>query len=306
MEDVSNPPETGEQEQAVQPGTPTEKAEPAGMLYSFEQALLSRPRFRQDALAILDLVKGFAWWRLWSQLGWHDIRKRYRRSVIGPFWLTISTAIWLAALGFVFGRLLGTRDPEFIPFLSAGFLAWGLISGSILDGCEVFISAENFIKQIKVPHSIFVFRVVWRNLIIFAHNIVVFVGVAVVYRIWPGYYLLLLIPGLLLLTVNTVWISIALGLLSTRYRDVSQIISSLIQVFFFLTPIIWKPEMLGDRMVYLEANPFFHFVQLVREPMLGHSPTAHTWLAAIGFAVVGWIGTFFFFRRYRSRVAAWL
>ncbi len=259
-----------------------------------------------QALAVADLVAGLEHWRLWGLLGWQDIRQRYRRSVLGPFWLTLSMGVLVGTLGFLYGALFKIEVADYLPFLALGFLAWGLISGIITDGCSAFIGCEHFIKQIKLPFSTFVYRVLWRNLIILAHNFAVYVVVAITFGIWAGWAGLLLIPGLALIVATAVWVGLLFGMVCARFRDVPQIVTSLLRVAFFLTPIIWKPEMLGRRTGFVDANPFYHFIELVRAPLLGQVPGALTWAVALGVTVGGWLVTFLFFRRFRNRIPYWV
>ncbi len=257
-------------------------------------------------LALRDIADGAHHWRFWGLMGWQDIRQRYRRSVLGPFWLTLSMGVLVGTLGFLYGALFKIEVADYLPFLALGFLAWGLISGIITDGCTVFIDSEHFIKQIKLPFSTFVFRVLWRNLIIFAHNFVVYIGVAVVFGIWAGWAGLLLVPGLALIIATALWVGLLCGMVCARFRDVPQIVASVLQVAFFLTPIIWKPELLADRVAFVLVNPFFHFVELVRAPLLGQAPSALTWTVVLGVTAGGWVVTFLLFRRFRNRIAYWV
>jgi ABC-type polysaccharide/polyol phosphate export permease len=258
------------------------------------------------ALALDDLREGLVQWRLSGALGWLDIRQRYRRSILGPLWLTFSMAVMVGSLGILYGALFQLPFDDFLPFLALGFLAWGIISMTVNDGCVVFTSSDSFIKQIKLPLSLYVYQMVWRNLIIFAHNIIVYVVVALYFQIWPGATALLALPGLVLILLNAVWVGIFFGMLCARFRDVPQIVASLMQVAFFLTPIIWKPELLGERVAFAQTNPFFHFVELLRAPLLGHAPSALSWAVVVAITIGGWALMFLFFRRFRARVAYWV
>jgi ABC-type polysaccharide/polyol phosphate export permease len=258
------------------------------------------------ALALADLAEGLARWRLWGLLAWQDIKQRYRRSSLGPFWLTISMGVMIGTLGVLYGKLFKMEIQEYLPFLCLGFLTWIFISTSITEGCTVFITSESIIKQIKLPLSSHVYRLVWRNLIILGHNFVVFVVVALVFRVWPGQSGLLVIPGLLVIALNVTWIALLLGIISSRFRDVPLIVASLVQVVFFLTPILWKPSLLGRRVGFVDMNPFYHLIEIVRMPLLGHSPTFLSWIAALVIAAIGWSTTFLLFSRFRKRIAYWL
>ena len=264
------------------------------------------PAPSQASLALLDIIQGARARYLWGLLGWQDIRRRYRRSVLGPFWLTISMGVLVGALGTLYGALLKVGISDYVPFLALGFIIWTLISGVITDGCSAFISAESIIKQVGLPLSVHVYRLVWRHLVIFFHNAAIFVVVAAVFAIWPGWAGLLALPGLVLLCLNGIWVGLLLGIISSRFRDVPPLVASIVRILFFVTPIIWMPELMPGRALVLDFNPFFHFVDVVRAPLLGQVPGSVSWIAVLGITLGGWLVTFEFFRRYRRRIAYWV
>ena len=226
--------------------------------------------------------------------------------MLGPFWLTISMGVLVGALGTLYGVLLRVEIADYVPFLALGFIIWTLISGVITDGCNAFISAEGIIKQVGLPLSVHVYRLLWRNLLILCHNAVVFVIVAAIFTVWPGWAGLLAFPGLVLLCLNGIWAGLLLGILSARFRDVPPIVASVVRILFFVTPIIWMPELMPGRAMVLDFNPFFHLVEVVRAPLLGQVPGLVSWIAVLGITLAGWLLTFEFFRRYRRRIAYWV
>lgn len=261
----------------------------------------------QFALARFDLVEGARASHLWGRLGWQDIRRLYRRSTLGPFWITISMGLLVAALGTLYGSLFQIEMAVYVPYLTLGWVVWTLVSGCITDGCTAFVSASSIIQQARLPLSVHVYRGVWRNLITFFHNAVIFVAVAVLFAIWPGWVGLLAIPGLLLVCINGVWVGIMLGIFATRFRDIPPIIASIVRIAFFVTPIIWMPELLPKRaLVPLAFNPFYHVLEVVRAPLLGEIPGTTSWLAMIGFTLVGVTATLLIYVRFRWRIAYWL
>jgi ABC-type polysaccharide/polyol phosphate export permease len=245
----------------------------------------------QLKLALDDVRQGFARSDLWLLLGWNDIRQKFRRSLLGPFWLTISTAIMLVALGFVYAALFKMDLKQYFPFLAAGIVTWSLISSLVIEGCQTFIGVESMIKQIRLPFTVHAFRVVWRNMLVFFHNIVIVVVVVLIFAKLPG-----LIPLLCLLV----------GLICTRYRDMPPMVASLVQLVFFVTPIIWHPSLLAGRQRIVNFNPFYHFIELLRAPMLDTVPTVTTWAAVLGITLGGWVATVLVFWRYRRRIAYWI
>jgi ABC-type polysaccharide/polyol phosphate export permease len=254
-----------------------------------------------------DFREGLRRWELWGTLGWHDIRQRYRRSTIGPFWLTLSMGIMVGTLGFVYAHLFGQPIRDYLPFLLLGFIVWSFIATPILDGSLVFISSEVIIRQLRTPLSVHVFRMMWRNLIVFAHNILIYVVVILAFGIWPGASALLAIPGLLILYLTGIWSGLLIGMLSARFRDVPHVATNVIQILFLMTPILWKADQLsGWKYLLAELNPFYHLVQIVRLPLLGGVPPLSTWLAALIITTVGYLVTFSFFCRFRERIAYWV
>lgn len=260
------------------------------------------------ATAVADIVAAIAKYSLVGMLGWQDVRQRYRRSALGPFWLTISMGVMIATIGIVFGQIFQTPMQEYLPFLTAGMIIWALISAILTEGCAGFIAAEGIIKQLPIPLFVHIMRLVWRNLLIFAHNIVIlplaFFAVGKPFS-WS---MLLAIIGLVLLTINLLWVSLVLGVLCARYRDLPQIIASILQVIFYLTPIMWIPALLPKRagLYMLDLNPFYHLLEIVRLPLLGQvSPLIH-WEVAGALAIVGWCMAIVVYGRYKRRIAYWL
>ena len=264
------------------------------------------PAPSQAALAFFDLVQGGRQHHLWYVLGWQDIRQRYRRSVLGPFWLTLSMGALVAALGTLYGMLFKVEMAAYVPHLALGFIVWALISGVITDGCHVFINAAGIIQQVGLPLSVHVYRLLWRNLLILFHNAAVFVVVAAIFGVSPDWAGFLALPGLVLLCLNGLWAVLLLGIISARFRDVPPIVASIVRICFFVTPIIWMPELVPERAMVLEINPFYHLVEVVRAPLLGEVPGLSSWIAVLSMTVAGWVLAFAFFRRYRWRIAYWV
>jgi ABC-2 type transport system permease protein/lipopolysaccharide transport system permease protein len=260
----------------------------------------------QFSRALADIRRGWQARELWWTMGLHDIRQRYRRSFLGPFWITISMGVMVAALGLLYGQIFGIALHDYLPFLSCGFVIWGLISGLILDGTRAFISSDNLMRQLSAPVSIYVYRSVWSNLIIFAHNIWIFLFVALWFQVPLGWSTLWSIPALFLLLANGLWVGLLFGLLSARFRDIPLIIASIVQVMFFITPVIWRPSMLSGRALFLDLNPFYHLVEILRAPLLGLAPNPENWIAVLVITVLGWGLTIFFYTAYRWRVAYWV
>lgn len=258
------------------------------------------------SMAWADLIQGCRNNAIWGILGWQDIRQRYRRSVLGPFWLTLSTAIMVGALAFVYSSLFKQTMASYLPFIGVGLIVWALISTIFGEACTVFIGAEGMIKQLRLPLTVHVCRMVWRNIIIFGHNAVILLVIYVMFG--TGWHPdLLTIPlAVLLYAFDGLAIGIILGVFCTRFRDIVQIVANIIQLVFFATPIMWRPEVLADRAWIADYNPIYHLIELIRAPLLGQPLPVNSWLIAMGVTVLALAIALGTLARFRHRVAYWL
>jgi ABC-2 type transport system permease protein/lipopolysaccharide transport system permease protein len=267
------------------------------------QALL-RDRAKE---AFLDLRGGLLNWPLWLTVGWLDIKQRYRRSLIGPFWITLSVAIFVAGLGVVYSALFHMPTQEYLPYLAIGMIVWMLIANLIGEGCNTFIAAEGAIKQVPIPISVHIFRMVWRNVIIFFHNIVIYIIMILPFNIDVNIRSIMAIFGLVSIALNGIGFGIILGLLSARFRDIPPIITNLVQLVFFTTPILWRAETLpAERAWVVDVNPFSYLVESVRQPLLGHEYSIGSWSITCAFTAVNLSVALIMYVRFRARIAYWL
>lgn len=269
-------------------------------------AVTTRSGPSMSLLAIRDVRDGILLWPLWGRLGWNDILQRYRRSLLGPFWLTASMAIMVVSLGVLYANLFKTEIQDFIPFLCVGLLVWNFVSSVIGEAGTLFTGAESYIKQIRLPYSLYVYRFVWSRIIIFAHNFVIYFGILLYFAIWPGAVIFLAIPGFILVTLNVALASISIGMASARFRDIPQLVGSVIQIAFFMTPVMWKPELLAGRSYIVELNPFYHLIEVMRAPLLGNPFPVDSYIALGLITIVNALVAMAFFRRFRSRIAYWV
>lgn len=257
-------------------------------------------------LAVKDIEEGLKAYHVWIMTGWQDIKMRYKRSTIGPFWITLSLGITVAAMGVLYARLFHQKVAEYIPYLSIGMVVWALISTLVTEGCSVFIQYEGIIKQIRMPFSVYVLRMIWRNLIIFFHNAVVLLFVYLWFSIAWGWQVILVPFGLLVIAVNAMWIGLILGTLSARFRDIPQTVTSLMQVLFFVTPVMWRAKLLKHHMWIAQWNPAYNMMKLVMRPLQGRLPSEYSLVFVAVVTVVGWAVALAFFSRFRARISYWV
>ncbi len=255
-----------------------------------------------------ELIAGLRKTELWMTLAWNDIRSRYTRSVIGPFWLALSMGFLVMSLGFVYGTIFGVELSSYFPYLTMGMIAWALISSFVIEGSGIFLEVAGLIKQIRIPLSVHIARLTVRSIVIFFHNMLVFVIVALIFQVNPGIYILLFPIGLFLIVINGAWIAIILGGLSLRFRDFNHVIASILQFLFFLTPIIWQPTMLEGRgrFILTDINPLYHAITVLRSPMLGEAPPMLSWIVMTGIAIAGWTLALLFLKKTRKRIPFWV
>lgn len=260
----------------------------------------------RSQLAFRDAADGVRKVPVWAALGWQDIRQRYRRSVLGPLWITLTTLITIIAMGPLYGALLKFSVSDFVPYLALGLIVWGLLASTILEGCLCFVNAESMIRSIRLPLSLHVFRTIYRNFLVFAHNSIAFIPIMLAFHVVPTWSWLMIFPGLLIFLFASYPLTIILSIFCTRFRDMQQIVGSVVQLAFFVTPILWKPELLHNRAYLANANPLYLFVQIIRGPIYGDIPALSTYATTIAITAVLYVIAIPLFVRFRSRIPYWI
>jgi ABC-type polysaccharide/polyol phosphate export permease len=244
---------------------------------------------------------------IWGRLGWRETKRRYRRTTFGPFWTTMGLALFVTTLGLVWANLWN-RDPRtYLPYLTSGMVCWVMFSTICMDGCVTFINSEKLLKQLRISYTLLACSNVWRNAILFIHNLSIYALVCLYAGSPISWATLLIIPGFGLFWLNAVWITMLLGSLSARFRDVQQLVGTLLQISLFLTPIFWSPDQLTGRTQVLAAiNPIYYLIAIIREPLLGRAPPLSQWLIVILVTIIGWVLTVQMLTKFRQRIVYWL
>lgn len=261
------------------------------------------------AMAMADVRQTMQLWPLVWTLSVLDIRLRYRGSVLGPFWLTLSTSVMIAALGFLYSRLFHTDIQTYLPFLSLSLVLWQFLQTLTSEGCTCFTSSESMIRAMRMPLSLHAARVVVRNILVLAHNVIVIVAVFLIMGTVPGAYSFTIVPAFALWVVDAVAISLFLGVLCARFRDIPPIVASIMQIAFFVSPVIWNPAIIAHRgigIVLVKWNPFYALLEIVRGPLLGAPFEAQNWEIAVGYSTGLVLLAAIGFTRARARVAYWV
>jgi len=241
----------------------------------------------------------------WRALASGDIRSKYRRTFLGPWWITATNGLTAVIMGLVAGRFLGADTPTYLPNFMASITIWNFIASSLGEACFTMISAGGMIKAVDMPILIHVMRMVQRNLIILLHNIAI---IPIIWLIFPwrlGFEILLAVPGLAVVYVFVVSTSIIVSMICVRYRDVPPVIAAILQLLFFVSPIIWLPSHVRGGQLIVELNPIAYLLAITRDPVMGSAPGLMTWIGATGFVAVMTLAMIYIYTRYRSRVVYW-
>jgi lipopolysaccharide transport system permease protein len=249
-----------------------------------------------------DFAEGLTRWRFWGSLAWYDIRSRYSRTWLGPVWTLASLLFFIGVTGAVYTEIMNQDPSRYIPHLAVGWIIWAFVSNCILNGCQAFLNGKRLIKEIRVPLSIHLYRVICRNFVIFLYHCPVLV---VILLLSPHNILLkalTLSAALFLIVANVLWIIVILGVVCTRFRDLFEIVTNVVRIMFLLTPIIWTPDMISSRTLLLELNPFFHLIEVFRAPLLEQDlrPTSW-WVLAAGLAL-GWPLALYILAKFKDRI----
>jgi lipopolysaccharide transport system permease protein len=226
--------------------------------------------------------------------------------MLGPFWLTISTGVMVGALGFLYSALFHMSLHEYLPFLALSQVLWGFLATIVGEACSAFTESEVVIRSVRMPFFLFSIRILVRNVLVLGHNVCVIVVVYLALRLWPGANALWAIPALPVWIIDALALSLLLGGICARFRDIMPIVASVMQIAFFMSPIIWKPSQLGPRAVWLPLNPFYDMLEIVRAPLLGDTAPLLVWVAALAYSAVLCGLAWTFFLRARGRIAFWM
>jgi ABC-type polysaccharide/polyol phosphate export permease len=258
-------------------------------------------------LAGRDYLRGLFAWRAWLRLGLGDIRIRYKRTVLGPLWITLSMTGTFIAMGMLFSAVYRNDVHHYLPYLAAGMVTWSTLATVAGEGPQIFVSSQHVISSLQLPLPVHVLRCVVRNAVVHLYNS----GAALASFFLLGgqphgaHLLLLACLPLFLATLSAA--GLILAIVGARFRDLGPIITVGLQLLFFMTPVIWSPDSLPDaRKWWVAINPLYHLIEIVRAPMLGEVPNGLSILVSFASCAALGIGGFVLFCLFRRRIPYWL
>lgn len=253
--------------------------------------------------AMIESIKAHELWAYWA---WRHIRRQYERSVLGPLWITMAMAIYALGLNMVFGRLFGVNADRFVPWVTCGAVAWYFICGLLNEASDLFLSNRGYILQSDRPLLVYFCYLLTKNLLVYCHHLIAAVGVLLYFNLFHPFNIVLLMLFLPLFLFSVGWVAVVISIVSTRYRDIPPIIGNLLQVAFFITPVMFMPDMLRDLELLLDLNPLAQWINLLREPLMGRLPGSYSVAYCVGSGCVGWTAAILLYGRAARRVAYWL
>ena len=258
-------------------------------------------------LGIADLQKGIDNWRLSHLMGLSEIRRRYARSRIGQFWLTISTGIVVATLGLVWSTLWKVPIADLLPFVAISLIVWTMISGTLGEATTVFVSTGPMFLNQGTSFSTAIYSLVYRHLLIFLHNLPIIAITVLLFPERAGLICLIALPGFGLIVLALIWMSYLVAVACVRFRDLTQVVQNGLMVAFFITPVLWKPDQIpADKYYLLSLNPFAALLAVVRDPLLGQLPTVDDWTVATVFSIGGFVVALPLIGYCQRRVIYWI
>jgi ABC-type polysaccharide/polyol phosphate export permease len=253
-----------------------------------------------------DLVEGFLSFRAWTMLALDDLASRYSRTVIGPFWMTIAHAFFVFGYAYWSSVILKQDITVQLPYVAAGLSVWFWISSSLVEAGSIYGRAIPLITAYNLPISLHVHRAVAGQFFSFLHNLVVLIVALVIVAKPLSWHFLLALPGMFIVYCTCIGWTLGLGVLGMRYRDIAPLINSIVGMFFILTPIFWRRADIASAEWMADYNPFYHLIEVVREPFLGGLPSAQNWIVATSIAVVSLLVGGYVFATNRNRLPYWL
>ncbi len=262
--------------------------------------------FTASKITIVEWLRGAKAIHYWWNFGLLDVLLRYRRTILGPIWITLTFAISAAGLGFVYSTLFKVETATYIAYLISGLATWMFVSGLIMDGCTVVTRHAGLIKDENTPIFAHTLRSVTSGVFVFLHNAIIILISAFLFVDPLSPVIFLSFLGVFLITLNGIWITMLLGLICTRFRDLAPLITTIVNLMFLVTPVFWYRDMLRGRVAIADANPFFHLIEVVRAPIMGDVPSSLSYYFCVTSIILGFPLTIFVANKMEKRIPFWV
>jgi len=218
-----------------------------------------------------DFLKSIYLYKFWLFLSYDDIQRQYRRTFLGPFWISLTTAIFIVFFSLIGSQIFHIDLNSYLPYFCCGHLLYLYIQQTIGDSCYTFISAAPFLKETNYPKFVFILRLFSKNIFLLLHNLPILALVLIIFNRNLNTNILLFFFNFLIVNFFVFWLCSILALAAARYRDLPMIIVNILQILVFFTPIMWQTNQISKQYYFIiELNPMAWLLILIRSPLLGH------------------------------------
>jgi ABC-type polysaccharide/polyol phosphate export permease len=256
--------------------------------------------------ALKDVGDGIRLAPLWWRLGLDQTASRFQRSILGPFWMACNLLVVAFALAFLVSALMGVNIMGTFPQVVAGLLAWSLVGTTIADAQAIFLYNAGLMQSQRLPLTFYVFLHAQKAATNFLFQLIAFWAVMMIIGKFaiPHWTL---IPAVALVLLIVCFQGFIIAIPSTRFRDVAYMMSYVVQLLFYVTPVFWMTDNVSvNKRWVIELNPLGHQVELLRAALTGHAPAAIDWLWTLGTTGVLALIAIVLLAMFRKRVVFWL
>lgn len=255
------------------------------------------------ANALSDLAEGLRQHRVWVALAAEDIGDQHKRTTLGPLWLLINYLAFAATFIFIFQRGDGTGD--YTIYVATGLVVWFYIMEVISSSVTLFAREESFIKGTTLPLTVYVMRAALQAAIRAGYALLGCLGILVLTGTWPTPYWLAAGAGIALILAVTPAVITVFAFLGVFFPDSQYIVSNLMRVLMFVTPVFWHAEagMGGVRGILYAYNPFTWFLDIVRQPIVAGGVPWNELLACVCIGAGLWALALLLLGAFRRQVA---
>ena len=269
------------------------------------------PYSKQVKAAWNDIKRSWSERNAWMLAAIRALGNRYKRTYLGPWWITLTSLLFVFGLSQLRIGLRGGDWREALPYVGLGFIVFGLIIGGLRDGASVFAGGGNAMLTSRLPISSLVFRNNFEQLLDFLHDAVAILAIVIFFDIAFSIRWLESFLAVILILLSSVGIGMWLGPIANRFRDVGPLINAVIRLLFFLTPIFWSIDMVSEngREYLAWFNPLTYQLLAFRDPILGTTHNPPIGISALGvtalLAIFNLVLGFIVFSKYRTRQVYW-
>lgn len=253
-----------------------------------------------------DFCEGIKWFKPCFQMAWNDVLVRYRGSVLGPFWISLTTIFQLSILGVLYPSVFGIANEAYVPWLVVSLVFWQYIYTYLSDSCSTLQNGKKLFLNQRIPFSFFFYKQLITNIIVFLHQFPIIVMASFLFKIsFHPLNFICFMGGFLVTSAFCFSAGIIISLATAKYRDVVPIVSNVLNILFLVTPIIWIPELMTRAQDVIKFNPCYYFLEFMRAPLLERHVSMGMWEVGLIFLGVQIFISVWLFAKVRKNIVLW-